>query len=297
MGARLAPVLAGLFLATAGAIWPVQAAAQAPAARVDAVTMPAWVTRAGVRLPLGPGQALRPADEVSTAAGSRALLRLGDGSAVKLGENARFVVAAAAAPEDGVFRASLRVLAGAFRFTTSAIAKAAIRREVDIMLPTVTAGIRGTDLWGKAAPGRDFVVLIEGRIGVTRAGETEVAMEQPLSVFDAPAGAPTPPLATISAEELARLATETELREGAGTGRSGGAWKVQVAAPREQAEALAAWDRLRAAGYAATLAPKADSEGTLYRVQVTQLASKADAAALAKRLSSEMGFSGAFVTR
>ncbi len=273
------------------------AVSAAPAAQVEALTMPAWVTRNGTRQPLGAGMTLQKSDEIATAPGSRVLLRLGDGSAVRLGENARFVIATAAPREDGVFRATLRVLEGAFRFTTSALAKAAVRREVDIALPTVTAGIRGTDLWGKAAPGRDFVVLIEGRIGVTRAGEAEVAMEQPLSVFDAPSGTPTPPLGSISAEELAKLATETDLREGAGTGRSGGAWKVQVAAPREQAEALAAWDKLRAAGYAATLAPKADSEGTVYRVRVAQLASKADAAALAKRLASEMGFSGAFATR
>jgi hypothetical protein len=273
------------------------AASAAPAAQVEALTMPAWVTRSGTRQPLGPGMALQKSDEIATAPGSRVLLRLGDGSAVKLGENARFVIATAAPREDGVFRATLRVLEGAFRFTTSALAKAAVRREVDIALPTVTAGIRGTDLWGKAAPGRDFVVLIEGRIAITRGNEPEVAMDQALSVFDAPAGAPTPPLGAITPEELAKLATETELREGAGTGRSGGAWKVQVAAPREQAQALKAWDQLRAAGYGATLAPKADSEGTVYRVRVPQLASKADAATLAKRLASDLGFSGAFATR
>lgn len=292
MRRRLCALLAGALITLPPPV------AAAPAARVEALTMPAWITRGGTRQPLGPGMALQRSDEIATAPGSRVLLRLGDGSAVRLGENARFVVAAVAPAEDGVFRATLRVLEGAFRFTTSALVKAAAaRREVDIALPTVTAGIRGTDLWGKAQPGRDFIVLVEGRIGVTRNGEAEVPMERPLSVFDAPAGAPTPPLGSISAEELAKLATETELREGAGTGRSGGAWKVQVAAPREQSQALEAWNRLRAAGYAATLAPKADSEGTVYRVRVAQLASKADAAALAKRLASEMGFSGAFPTR
>lgn len=286
----------GALLACALAFSPAAVGAGATA-RVEALTMPAWVTRSGTRQPLAPGMALKEADEIATAPGSRVVLRLGEGSVVKLGENARLAIAAAAPREDGVFHATLRVLQGAFRFTTTALARTAARRQVDIALPTITAGIRGTDLWGKAAPGRDYVVLIEGRIGVARAGETEVAMDQPLSVFDAPAGAPAPPVVTISPGELAALAPETELREGAGTGRGDGAWQVQVAAPHEQSEALAAWDRLRAAGYAAVLAPKTDAEGTMYRVRVTRLATKADAASLAKRLSEELGFGGAFVTR
>jgi hypothetical protein len=269
----------------------------ASATRVEAITMPAWVTRGDVRRPLSPDMALQNSDEIVTAPGSRVLLRLGDGSAVKLGENARLAIAAAAPGEDGVFRATLRVLQGAFRFTTSTLAKSAARREVDIALPTATIGIRGTDVWGKALPGRDFVVLLEGRIGITRAGEAGISMAQPLSVFDAPAGAPMPPLTRVSAEEVAKLAPETELREGAGTSRGRGVWKVQVVASPAQVEALEAWDKLRAAGYAAAIEPATTAEGTSYRVRVPGLASKADATALAKRLSAELGFGSVLVTR
>jgi hypothetical protein len=57
---------------------------------VEGAVSPAWVERAGSaeRVPLEVGMTLRNQDRVVTGAGSRALLKLADGSAVKLGENA-----------------------------------------------------------------------------------------------------------------------------------------------------------------------------------------------------------------
>src|SRR5262245_11123308 len=57
---------------------------------VEGLASPAWVERAGTgeRLPLQVGMALDNKDRVQTGRGSRALLRMADGSAVKLGEDA-----------------------------------------------------------------------------------------------------------------------------------------------------------------------------------------------------------------
>ncbi len=44
--------------------------------RVESVLSPAWVERAGGRLPLSPGLELRAGDRVVTGAGARALLRM-----------------------------------------------------------------------------------------------------------------------------------------------------------------------------------------------------------------------------
>ena len=52
--------------------------------------MPAWLTRDGKRQPLALGAQLKNGDIITTGEGSRVLLRLGEGSVVKLGENARF---------------------------------------------------------------------------------------------------------------------------------------------------------------------------------------------------------------
>lgn len=124
-----------------------------PNAEVESVQMPAWVERDGQRSPLEAGAVLRNGDHIETGAGSRALLRLNDGSTVKLGENARFELndMQRGGAGQGVFKATLSVLEGAFRFTTAAIYKFGGRREIDVRFRTVTAGIRGTDLWGKSA--------------------------------------------------------------------------------------------------------------------------------------------------
>ncbi|MDA1118345.1 MAG: FecR domain-containing protein [Proteobacteria bacterium] len=159
-------------LAILGAVLLSAAAGQAqaaPAAVVDGVQMPAWVERAGVgaarRLPIAPGMELRGGDEVRTGAGSRVYIRLAEGSLVKLGENASLRIIDIAPDRGGFFMAALNVLEGAFRFTTDLLARER-RRDVSIRIATVTAGIRGTDLWGKSSPERQVVCLIDGKIEV-----------------------------------------------------------------------------------------------------------------------------------
>lgn len=289
---RLLSVLAVLSALLGGPV-----ALAADTTRVEAVTSPAWVVRNGVRGPMAPGQPLDTGATVVTGPEARVVLRLGDGSTVKLGENARFFVAEAARAEaGGAYRATLRVLTGAFRFTTAAVAKAAGRRDVTVRLPTVTVGIRGTDLWGKATDDREFIALIEGRIGVKRDGGEEVVLDQPLSLFDAPRGAPTPPVGTLEPALLARYAQETEVQKHSGA-LTGGRWKVEVLATSDEREALAAYDRLREAGYPAAIAPRGRGTAVVYRVRVPGLADRAEAGALALRLDRNLGFPGVGVTR
>jgi hypothetical protein len=103
----------------------------------------------------------------------------------------------------------LNVLQGAFRFTTEATAQD-IGREVDIKVRSITAGIRGTDLWGRSNAERDLVCLIEGRITVAAAGAPAVTMSQPLDFFQKPRGAPARPVGKVDARQLAEWALETE---------------------------------------------------------------------------------------
>lgn len=48
--------------------------------------MPAWIGRDGQRQPLTPGDTVSTAQEVETAAGAGLLLKLPEGSLVRLGE-------------------------------------------------------------------------------------------------------------------------------------------------------------------------------------------------------------------
>lgn len=274
-------------------------ASAAPSAIVEGIGLPAWVVRDGVRLPLTAGRTLATGEMVITGRGSRALLRLDDGSAVKLGEDTRFVVSSARTVEGGsrLFQATLRVLTGAFRFTTAALAKTRMQRDVNIQVGTVTAGIRGTDLWGRSAADRDFVVLIEGKIGVRRNGEGEVLLDTPLSLFATPKEAPTPPVGSVTAAELSEYSAQTEIAAGSGAVVVGGAWKVTVMETGEQAAALAAYDQLRDAGFPAIIAPRGRGDAAVYRVRITGFATRADAATLAARLKATPGFEAAKIGR
>jgi len=268
----------------------------APPAVVEAVQMPAWVERGGSRVPLAPGMALAPEDDLRTGANARLLVKLAEGSSVKLGENAQLRIAQAQLRKDNVFASTMNLLAGAFRFTTDALAKAR-RREVSISVATVTAGIRGTDLWGKAAADRDIVCLIEGRIEVARAGDPPLTMDQPLSFFVAPRGQPPLPVQPVKPEQLQQWATETEIAAGAGAARRGGRWKVVLASGESENEVLRVYQDVRAAGYAAELAPKRVDGRRAYDVRIAQLPSRAEAEALAASLAGKHGVSAPRVTR
>lgn len=284
---RVLAVLGAALLAAAA----VQSRA-APAAVVEGVQMPAWVERAGIgavrRLPLAPGMELRGGDELRTGAGARVYVKLAEGSLVKLGEKASLRILEIA-PERGgdFFKAALHVLEGAFRFTTDLLAKQR-RREVSIRVATVTAGIRGTDLWGKSAPEREIVCLIEGAIEVGAEGEAPVVMDEPRQFYQRLKGE-TQPVGFVDAVQLAQWARETEIAEGRGAARRGGRWKLTLARADTQKAALEVYDRLRDAGYAAEIFPVKAGDGHEYLVRITRLASKADAEALAEQLRGTAG--------
>lgn len=263
---------------------------------VEAVQMPAWVERDGARVPVAPGMALQSNDSLRTGANARLLLKLAEGSSVKLGENAQLSLAQIQVRKDNVFAATLRVLEGAFRFTTDVLAKAR-RREVAISVATVTTGIRGTDVWGKAAADRDIVCLIEGRIEVTREGDPPVTMDQPLSFFIAPRGRPALPVQPVKDEQLRQWAAETEIEVGRGAARRGGRWKVVLASGESESEVLRVYEAVRAAGYAAEVDPRRVQGRRVYDVRIAQLPSRAEADALATALAGRYGVSSPRVTR
>jgi len=278
-------VVAGFALATA------QAALAAPAAVVEGVQMPAWVERASVgavrRIPLAPGMELRGGDEVKTGAGSRLYIKLAEGSLVKLGENASLKLLDLQPDRGGFFRAALNVLEGAFRFTTDALAKER-RREVSIRVATVTAGIRGTDLWGKSMPERQIVCLIEGNIQVGAEGEAPVTMDQPRQFYQRDKGQ-TKPVGFVEPAQLGKWAVETEIADGQGAARSGGKWRLTLASVATQSEALAVYDQVRTAGYAAEIHPAKAGGKRIYVVRISRLPTKGDAEALAAQLRGKHG--------
>jgi SPOR domain/FecR protein len=267
------------------------AALGAQAAVVEGVQMPAWVERAEVgairRHPVAPGMELRGGDELRTGSGARLYIKLAEGSLVKLGENASLRILEIAPERGGFFKAALHVLEGAFRFTTDILAKQR-RRDVRIRVANVTAGIRGTDLWGKSVPEKQIVCLIEGKIEVGAEGEAPLTMDEPRQFYQRVKGE-TQPVGFVDATQLAKWAQETEIADGRGAARRDGKWKVTLARADSQSAALEVYDRLRDAGYAAQIYPVKTQRGHDYLVRISHLPTKADAEALAEQLRGTAG--------
>jgi hypothetical protein len=276
-------------LLAASLLVPGLAAAQ-PAAVVEGVQMPAWVDRseAGAqrRLPLAPGMALKPGDQVRTGGGSRLLIKLSEGSSVKLGENASLRIAELS-PAKELFKGALAVLEGAFRFTTDKLAKSR-RRDININVAQVTAGIRGTDLWGKSQRNREIVCLIEGKIEVGAPNDAPVTMDQPRQFYNRVDGK-AQPVALVDPKQLAIWAAETEIERGKGAARRGGRFSVELATVENQNDALRVYDQARDAGYAAEIAPSMQNDKRVYVVRIRHLPSKAEAEALAAQVKGKYG--------
>jgi hypothetical protein len=274
--------------------------AAVPNAVVEGVQMPAWIERAsGARDALTIGVVLGNKDRVRTGAGSRALLRLADGSLIKLGENGVLMLDDLGQRKINlrdVVTASLDVAAGAFRFTTQAVGRFRGERDVRLKVATITVGIRGTDVWGKSEKRWDIVCLIEGAITVMR-GADAFTMDQPMTYYVVPRDAPAPPVAEISASRLRAWAQETEIIDGNGAARKDGRWKVYLFDFSNQTDALEAYDRLRVAGYPAQIRPVKADAGYSYRVHIANLPSEREAGVLAAQLKGKMGVAEPRVSR
>ena len=245
-----------------------------------------------MREPLAVGMVLRSSDRVVSGDDARIVLRMPEGSLVKLGSQAQLALdrlGVQREPDGTLVTAALDVLRGAFRFTTQAATRFRGRRQIDVRIATITAGIRGTDVWGKAADDRDIVCLIEGRISVQRGPRR-----------------PSPWISrcrSISRRRTNRRCRCSRCRRSncrnghwrrtcnrvraarIATVAGGSIWRVA----RTQAEALALYDRLREAGYPAQIRPVKDDEGYAYAIAIRHLADEAEAAALAARLKNVPG--------
>ena len=263
---------------------PVFAAA---AATVEAVQSPAWLDRNGVTVPLAAGMELQSGDVLRTGQGARAYLMLAEGSRVKLGEAARFSFHTRSLQPQKFFRGALDVLAGAFRFTTGQLAKAR-PRDVAIRVGTATIGIRGTDLWGRTDGDGDMVALLEGRIEITRAGQT-TELTQPLTYFDAPRGQAAE-VKALDPAVFSRLARQTEIQAGDGAARAKGKWRVLAAMAPSEEVALELYDRIREAGFSARIRPRrGGAEGWRYELLLGGFSSADAAAIAAARLKAATG--------
>jgi len=255
-------------------------------ATVEAVQLSASVERGKQIVPLAPGMELRDGDRVNTGERSRLVLKLADGSTMKLGERGSLFVDRMLVRDDGVFEAALFVAEGAFRFATAALDRFAGKRDVSIAVNNVTAGIRGTDLWGKSTPESEIICVIQGRVEVMPPGERPFTLDQPLSYYTLE-GTLSRAVASVPADRFAEWAAETEEAPGHGVASRGGKWKVTVASVRKSGEALDIYNQLRRAGYPAEVVPAKAGDSRVYGVHISNFDSEKDAKAAVEALKGQ----------
>jgi hypothetical protein len=283
-------------LATAGA--QAQDQESEVLARVVAVQPPAWLLHTGARGAVRPGAALVAGDLLETGADGRVHFEAAEGSTVKLGEQARLelpelqVVPAPQQPR-GIYKATLHVLKGAFRFTTRLLEKA---RGRDITLQVgdgITSGIRGTDVWIKAEEKQDLLCLVDGRIEI--GGATPLLMDQPRTFYVVLRGQPPQKVVPVPDGKFEQWFPQTDLKPGEPALYADGRWAVALVsyASRGQAETQA--QQLSERGFPAQVRPAAVHGRTRYRVAVPGLRSTAEARAFLALLRSRYGHKGGWI--
>lgn len=268
----------------------------ATGARIESVQVPAWVVRSGNKLPANAGLPLEAGDLLRTGPNARLRLRLAEGSLVKLGPNAELQLQALKPPgaPGGLFEGLLDVVKGAFRFTTTLLSKPH-RRRLDVRISNVTAGIRGTDVWGKAAPDRDIVCLIEGEISVKRGGDDAITMSDPLSFYVAPKGQAPLPVRPVDPDQLRRWAQETEIEERGPVLTVDGAWTVYLESLSTRDAAARSRAKLEEQGFPITVQAAEIGDKTFYRVALTGFRNWEAAVAFKDVIAEDLGFRTAWV--
>lgn len=267
-----------ILIALITALFAAPSLAASALATVSAVQPPAWIETSGHKHALAAGQVVVAGDRLTTGAGARVHIELAEDSIVKLGENADFVVPlltngdSARPTESPPFKAALKVLTGAFRFTTRALGKAKAR-EIDVTIGVATAGIRGTDLWGKSDGAQDLIALLEGHIEVARAGDAPQKMDEAGTFFVVPHGKAPEPVKPAQAETIADWAAQTELVADDIAMYATGRYSARVGRFATRALARQQVDRLSQRGYAAEIA--AEQQG--FEVVMRGFGSKSEA--------------------
>jgi len=267
------------------------------AAQIEGLQPPAWIEHAGQLQPARPGMTVGAPDMLSTGKGGRLLIRLADGSFVKLGAGARLSLESLQeeTTTGGVFRGVLNVLRGAFRYTAGTLAHS-FQRDLQVRLLTTTVGIRGTDVWGRSEDGGVTVCLIEGKVSVRHPAREELMLDKPLEFFVAPKDAPPKPVGKIDPAKLKQWAAATDLSLGQGVILPGGSWIVQLSSHQNEQTARRIEARLLKDGIPVEFTTVQLRDRTFHRLQVIGFDTQQDARTFVDRIQGIPGIGKPFVT-
>lgn len=266
-----------------------------PNALVGMVQSPAWIERAGKRLPLVAGMELLNRDKVITGEAARVVVEFADGSAFKIGERSLVAVNAMQQRKNGTFAGGLDLKSGDLRLVSHEFAEAPVKRAINVRFGDVTAAVRGeADLTGTADAARDAIALRDGKAVLSHPQAAAIVMDVPLQVYEAAKGQAPEPLASIDRFQGASWALRTQPFYDGGTQEKSGRWMLRFGV-FDKETVLALYDRLRQAGYSVKLLPIPSAGGHRYELRLIHLVTEREAHSLAERLASNLHLPAATV--
>ncbi len=277
----MAYTLAALGLA-AGA-----SAASADGLVIEALRMPAWVARNGVRLPAVVGTRLQSGDQLITGADARLTLRIGEGALLALGQDAVAELSFFGEGDQVDSATQVSVFTGSLHLTRlDAPANAA---ELSVRLASVVARLRAADLWVSSVPEGEIVCLIDGAIEVDHGKDATVRIDSPFACYQAPRAAA--PVAVVQGDlgQIVRYTAQDYLKPGSGQVSAQGKWRVRLLVSQDQLSVLNAYAALRQQGYAAEFRPGGSSTHRVYEITLSGFVTEADAQTVADRLAAIRG--------
>lgn len=278
------------------------ATAQAPElARAMTLQPPVWLERGEQREPLRPGATVFPGDRISTGAGGRLHLELEDSSTIKLGEGADFEMPALQVIDDGsdtrLLKGVLKLAKGAFRFTTGALSQFR-KRDLDVHIgPTVTTGIRGTDVFGKSDDTQDLLCLLEGSVQVWGPDAPAQTMDQPRTFYVVPRGQPPKPISPTPPDKLDTWLPSTEMRPQEPALNAGGRYRLVLLSVGTEKQATGEAARLAALGYPVDVLASDTPTGPRHRVVLGGFARYEDAQQYRRIATERLKINGSWVMR
>lgn len=269
------------------------------AGKISGAQFPGWIERGEQILAIRPGLSVKEGDLIRTGAGGKVMLRMEDGSDIKLGNSSRVkikLVSNASEESDNVFGLALNVLKGVFRFTTSVLGRNK-KRDIAISFGTVTAGIRGTDIWGRVNDEQDLVCLIEGKIDVSHPQAETVRLDQARQYYDASKNSAGSLKGKVDAAQLTKWAKLTEIEVVQGKMTENGEWSVVLMSLQDVNYAQSFSDQLNQQGYPAEVIATDINGITYHRVIIKQFNQYSDAINARKRLNVLNGVQGSWVKK
>ncbi len=270
----------------------------AQALEVEAMNYPAWLVRDYETRPLLPGARIVENDLVRTGEGGRVRLRLGDGSALGLGQQSRLLVASypsSDTPGAGRPPARLQLLRGVFRFTAADPPATAVSPQLEIGIGPIAARLRQAEIWGRSDQDQDLACLMSGVLAVIDASGAETSLQQPLSCYVKPRDGDALPVDQVDLQQHRLWLDQGVVADEGGIAAADGGWQLVLISLTDIGSAERELWRLRDLGYPVSKKSVIREGRTLHRLLIPGFVSREAALAARGRIEDSLGIRDAWV--